>query len=69
MADESDLFYNPQEDSTFIKAGNLGFDIIIEKLNTWKSDINKVVSEGQIQVQSFETSISNLQVAVNWRTL
>ena len=47
LSDESDLSYNLEEDSIFMKDGKLGFEIIIERLNTWKSGINKVVSEGQ----------------------
>ena len=33
LSNESDLSYNHEEDSIFIKAGNFGFKIIIEKLN------------------------------------
>ena len=34
LSDKSDLSYNPEEYSIFLKAGNLGFEIIIQKFNT-----------------------------------
>ena len=34
LSDESNFSYNPEEASIFMKAGNLGLEIMIEKLNT-----------------------------------
>ena len=56
VADDSDMSYNPENDSLFKKTGNLGFELIVENLNTCKSGINKAVLEGQLKVHTMETA-------------
>ena len=62
---DSDISYKPENDSLFTKTVNLVFKLIVENLNTWKSGINKTVSEGQIKVLTMKTVIFNLQVVVS----
>ena len=65
VSNDSDPSYNPLEDSMFTKAGgNIGFELILEKLKVWRSSIEQVVTQGQDRVLAIEHATSSLQEVV-----
>ena len=47
LSNDSDPSYNPLENSVFTRAGNIGYELILEKLKVWRSSIEQVVFQGQ----------------------
>ena len=49
----------------FTRAGNMGYELILEKLKVWRSGIERVVAQGQDRVLAIETATSIFQNAVS----
>ena len=64
LSNDSDPSYIPLENSVFTRAGNIGYELILEKLKVWRSSIEQVVTQGQDRVLAIENATSSLQEVV-----